>query len=485
MRNFKNIKHWQQYMLTAVFISMLFYSCGQQKDSANLAVFDGGAVTQKEYIEHFLSSTMYKPGVMPSENNLREIVFQKAMEKIAVLEARSRKMDADTALIASAKKIINTNLAQKYMKEKVINNVVTDSLIKKFYDSFTPQYHMRYILRIVSDRTPATTLKAQQDTINIVYKLLRKGQKFEDLAKEYSQDMVSKDKGGDIGYVIKESLGDPKLREVMETLPEKAYSKPFRGIAGFYILYKGEKRDVSVPPLDKVRTRIWQTLYRTRRYEIEQKTKKLFNKLASLYHFKLNQSAIDQIIKKAKIGKAKIGNEFLLEPGLLTAKELSLILASCDGGKVTGRDMFADPKKAPGDKWEFDKRLDLLTQQMIFAQDARKKGYDNTPEFKTSEKDILDAFLRQELYQKEVKDIVNVKVDSLREKEKDILSPHDLRLKLVEQRTKLENKYRTDFENRMKEKYHFKFIEKNFAGAIKAAAKRKKEENAKRKKISK
>ncbi len=481
MKNSKYLRHWMQFLLPVVLVSMLLYSCGQQKDSTRLAVFDGGAVIQKEYIDHFLSSTMYKPGVMPSEKNLLDIVFQKAMEKIAVLEARSRKMDADSAIVSGAKKITDTNLAQKYMKEKVINKVVTDSLIQKFYDSFTPQYHMRYILRIVSDRTPATTLKAQQDTINIVYKLLRKGQKFKDLAKEYSQDMVSKSKGGDIGYVIKESLGDAKLREVMETLPKESYSKPFRGVSGFYILYKGEKRDVSVPEFEQVRTRIWQTLYRTRRYEIEQQTKKLFSKLAPLYHFKLNQSAVKQIINKAKTGKAKMGNEFLLEPGLLTAKEFSLVLASCDGGRVTGRDMFADRKRAPGDKWEFDRRLDLLTQQMVFAQDARKEGLDNTPEFKANEKEILDAYLRQGLYQKEIKKYVDVKIDSLREIEKSILSPHDLRLKLVEQRTKLENRYRTDFENRMKEKYHFKFIEKNFSGAIKAAAKRKKEENEKRK----
>ncbi|NOY57515.1 MAG: hypothetical protein GXO75_01090 [Calditrichaeota bacterium] len=485
MNNIKKLRPWKQTILTAVLLSMLLYSCGQQRDRTKLAVFDGGTVTQKEYIDHFLSSTIYKPGLMPSEKNLLDIVFQKAMEKIAILEARSRKMDTDSALVSGAKKIADTNLAQKYMKAEVISKVVTDSLIKKFYDSFTPQYQMRYILRIVSNRTPATTLKAQQDTINIIYKLLRKGQKFEDLAKEYSQDMVSKSKGGDIGYVIKESLGDAKMREVMEALPEESYSKPFLGVSGFYILYKGKKRDVSVPEFEKVRAKIWLTLYRTRRYDIEQQAKKLFKALAPSYHFKLNKSAVKQIIQKAKIGKTQKGDNFLLEPGLLTKKELSLVLASCDGGKVTGWNVFADRKKAPTDKREFDKRFDLLTQQMVFAQDARRKGYNNTPEFKNTEKDILDAFLRQGLYQKEVKDIVNVKIDSLREKEKDILSPHDLRLKLVEQRTKLENRYRTDFEKRMKEKYHFKYIEKNFAGAIKAAAKRKKEENEKRKQAKK
>ena len=118
MKNIKKLRYWKQSILTAVLFSMLLYSCGQQKDSAKLAVFDGGTVTQKEYIDHFLSSTMYKPGLMPSEKNLLDIVFQKAMEKIAVLEAQSRKMDTDSVLVSGAKKIADTNLAQKYMRAK-------------------------------------------------------------------------------------------------------------------------------------------------------------------------------------------------------------------------------------------------------------------------------------------------------------------------------------------------------------------------------
>ena len=60
-----------------------------------------------------------------------------------------------------------------------------------------------------------------------------------------------------------------------------------------------------------------------------------------------------------------------MEPDLLTEKELTLVLVSCDGGEITGKDMFSNRKKAPQDRWEFNKRLTTLAQQMIFAQDRK------------------------------------------------------------------------------------------------------------------
>ena len=184
MKNIEMNKHWMQSLTTAVLLSVLFFSCSHQKKGTDLVVFDGGTVSQKEYIDHFLRSTIYKPNIMPSEDNLRKIVFDKAMEKIAVLEAQSRNMGKNPILESEMSKRIDIMLAQQYMQDQVINKVVSDSLIKKFYDSFTPQYRMRYILRIVSDRTSSTTIEAQKDTINRVYKLLNEGQNFQDLAKK-------------------------------------------------------------------------------------------------------------------------------------------------------------------------------------------------------------------------------------------------------------------------------------------------------------
>lgn len=469
-------------LMAGLLSALIFTSCTRQKNNGDLATFDGGSVDQQEYFDHFLKSTMYKTSVMPSVENLQQIVLDRAMEKIAVLEATARNFDKDSTITMQIKKTLDMKLAQQYMQKNVVNKVVNDSLVKEFYDSFSPQFHLRYILRVISDSSPATSAKTQLDTINIVYKLLRKGQSFEALAKEYSQDMASKPKGGDLGFVIKESLGDPALRQALQTLSEQSYSKPIKGLAGYYILYKGEKRDVPLPDFDKVKGRIWQTLYRTRRHDIDKEAQKLFKKLAPGFHMETHQAAIDEILKKAHAGFDNAGNEFHLDRGLLSEKEMGYVLVSCDSGQVAAGDLFGDPKKAPTDRWEFNKRLDLLSQQMIFAQQARKEGDAELDEFVKFRDDILSALLRQKIYQLEVKSLVNAKIDSMQENEKSTLSAHDLHLKVVEQNSKLEKQYRSEFENRMKAKYHFAFIKKNFTLALKKAEKMKKAQNDARKK---
>lgn len=452
-----------------IIYSIIILSCGKKEDNPPLAKFNGGEVTMQEYVQHFLLSTQYKPELVPTEKNLREIVVDKSMEKIAIFEARLHELDQDSTLKEQLRQREDIILFQRYMREQMINKVITDSLVELFYKGFTPQYRMRYILRAATERTSQRVVKAQKDTIQWLYQQLEDGEKFEELAEKYSQDLRSGPKGGDLGFVVKESLGDAKLREVMQVLPDLSFSKPFRGVAGFYILYKGERRDVPIPTLEEVRGRIWQTLYRTRRHDVEQLVNERFQELSPHYHYQIDSTNIEKIRKKAAEGNTQKRGYTWLNYDQLEEDDFKLVVATFKGGVITAGDIFADRKKRPSDMWEFDKRLGFLSQQRLFALDAREKGYDKLPEIQEEMDVIFDALLRNEIYQRKVRNIVNAKLDSLREKEKDILSGSDLKQFLNEKRAQLEEQIRGKFEEQMKKKYQFRFITENFSQALKKA----------------
>ena len=483
----KQYAHFAPFSLI-LFMLVIFFSCGKNVDKLPLATFDGGNVTIKEYVDHFLLSTKYKPKVMPTRKNLEEIVFNKAMEKIAELEARARGYDQDSTLLQQLSDRLDAMLFQRYMRTEIIDKVITDSLVQEFYKNFSPQYKMRYILRAVPENAPPKLVATQKDTIQLIYQWLNEGKDFAELAKKYSQDLLSAPKGGDLGYLIRESMGDAKLREVMDALPEKSYSKPVRGVAGYYILYKGEKRVVPVPPLDEVRGRIWQTLYRTRRHDIEKVVDKRFRQLVPVYHYKVDSAVVRAIFEKTGAGKDLHNDIKTIDPDKLTEQDFDLVLASYDGGQITVKDVFADRKKRPEDVWEFWKRMDFLAQQKLFARDARQKGYDKLPEFDQEREAIFKALLREKIIQQEIKNYVQTKLDSVRKVQVENLSPEDLKLFLVKKRTELENKYRSAFENKMKKKYHFQYVTENFATALSVAKKRKQEyvkQNEKQKQATK
>lgn len=466
-------------ILVFLVLNILIIACHKKVDNPVLAKFNGSVVLQNEYVDHYLLSTQYKPQQFPTEENLKEIIVLKAMEKIAVIEAKARAIDNDSSYQENATENKNKILFYRYMRQEIIDSIITDSLIYKFYFEFTPQYNMRYIMRPVLRSSTEEFAISQKDTIEFVYNLLKSGQKFEKLAEKYSQDITTNKKGGDLGFVIRESLGDAKLRAVMDTLEDFSYSKPFRGYEGYYILYKGEKRQVPVPLFNKVRDKIWNTLYRTRRHLIKQAVEKRFNNIASKYQYQVNENVIENVKKKAG-GDAESSEFQLLDFKKLSEEDMAQELASYKNGSISVSELFKDRKRAPDNMHDFNDRLTAISQQHILAQHARELGIQNTPEMKKQIEDLQNSILRSIFYQKVVKDKAQAMVDSIREIQGDEIKPDELKSFIQKKRFEFEKKLKAEFEEKMKAKYQFEFVTKNFRNALDEAHKRKLEQNEER-----
>ncbi len=83
-------------------------------------------------------------------------------------------------------------------------------------------------------------LKAAREQAVSIFKKLEGGEKFINLAKEYSDDMETRDKGGDLGVHILTVL-NPNIQEVVESIEVGNYSEPFETDIGLYI-YKVDER---------------------------------------------------------------------------------------------------------------------------------------------------------------------------------------------------------------------------------------------------
>jgi len=449
---------------------LLIFNCACEKGPENpvLAKFSGGEVLQSEYIDHFLLSTKYKPQVMPSIENLEEIVSRIAIEKLAVIEAKARKIDQEPTLKQALRKQANKLLFYQYMRQEIIDSVITDSLIRKFYAEYSPQYNLSYILRPVLKTSPAEFDSSQKDTIDYVYGLLKSGQKFEDLARKYSQDITSKDKGGDLGYLIRESIGDAVLRSVMDTLGSFSYSKPVRGYEGWYIVHKGESRTVPVPPLEKVRDRIWRTLYRTRRHLIKEKAEQHFKILAEKYDYQINGHLLETIKQKV-VGTGDYSDHAPMNFNKLSETDLATEIAVYEDAAIKLEELFEEKNRVPTNFHDFDERLMTISQQHLFGKQARKSGYQNRPEMHDKIAAAQNALLRTQLFQMVVKDRARAILDSIKTVQKQPVP--------AKERFDWENKLKQEFESNLKVKYKFKYVNENFAKALEAARLRKLELN--------
>ncbi|MCM8507071.1 peptidylprolyl isomerase [Bacillus amyloliquefaciens] len=116
-------------------------------------------------------------------------------------------------------------LAQKAAKDNI---KVTDADTKEYYDGLKGKIRASHIL------------VADKKTADEVEKKLKKGEKFETLAKEYSTDN-SKDSGGDLGWFDKKSM-DETFSKAAFGLKVGQVSDPVKTKFGYHIIKKTEER---------------------------------------------------------------------------------------------------------------------------------------------------------------------------------------------------------------------------------------------------
>jgi len=116
------------------------------------------------------------------------------------------------------------------MKKAAKDNIkVTDDDVKEYYDGLKGKIHLSHIL------------VKEKKTAEEVEKKLKKGEKFEDLAKEYSTDGTA-EKGGDLGWVGKEDNMDKDFVKAAFALKTGEISGPVKSQFGYHIIKKDEER---------------------------------------------------------------------------------------------------------------------------------------------------------------------------------------------------------------------------------------------------
>lgn len=94
------------------------------------------------------------------------------------------------------------------------------------------EFNVRKILVKITELQGEAEAKREIDAI---YARLRKGEAFEKLARELSEDDSTAPLGGDIGWFAMEGLA-PEFSELVSTLKEGEYSRPFRDASGWLLV---------------------------------------------------------------------------------------------------------------------------------------------------------------------------------------------------------------------------------------------------------
>ena len=180
-------------------------------------------------------------------------IFQKVLDelidqRLLALDALRRSLDQEDEtrrrLSVARERILGNVLVENHLKDKV-----NEATIRRMYDE---QAGLRD--RGIEIQARHILVKTEEDATSMVEKL-SEGAAFEALAKEFSEDEGSRDKGGDLGYFTRDMLNEVFTEKAFAT-PKGERSAPFETEFGWHIVEVQNRRKAPQPTFEEMRSEI-------------------------------------------------------------------------------------------------------------------------------------------------------------------------------------------------------------------------------------
>lgn len=151
---------------------------------------------------------------------------------------------------------------QQWTDRKIADQINVDPTeAEKFYKDNPDRFKLPEMVRASHillaarrDAPPETVLEKETKAADLEARL-KKGESFEDLAKQFSDDPNAKQTGGDLDFFGRERIM-PEFADVAFKLKAGEVSAPVRTQFGFHIIKQTDHRDARVASLEESRTQI-------------------------------------------------------------------------------------------------------------------------------------------------------------------------------------------------------------------------------------
>ena len=241
----------KKHFLLAATVTALLALSTQGAIAQNVAIVNGKAIP-KSRIDALAQQVARsgRPVTPDMENQLREEVIAR---EVFMQEAEKRGLSASDDFKVQMELARQTILIRELFADYQKKNPVTDAELKAEYDKFAAanggkEYKARHIL--VEKEADAKAIIAS----------LKKGGKFEEIAKKQSKDPGSGAKGGDLDWANPSSYV-PEFSEALLKLNKgQMVETPVKSQFGYHIIRVDDIRSAQLPAFEEVKPQIAQQM---------------------------------------------------------------------------------------------------------------------------------------------------------------------------------------------------------------------------------
>jgi peptidyl-prolyl cis-trans isomerase C len=253
----------KQYLLSAV--AAAFLCAAAPAIAQNIAIVNGKPVPKARV--DALASQLAKAGRPVSAEMQGQLKDEVIAREVFMQEAQKRGLDGSDDFKAQLELARQTLLIRELFADYQKNNPVTDADIKGEYDKFVSanggkEYHARHIL------------VEKEDEAKAIIASLKKGAKFEEIAKKQSKDPGSGANGGDLDWANAASYVPEFSAALVKLNKGQTTDVPVKSQFGWHVIRVEDVRQAQLPKLEEVKPQIAQQLQQQKLAQFQENLRK-------------------------------------------------------------------------------------------------------------------------------------------------------------------------------------------------------------------
>lgn len=219
--------------------------------SATLATVNGSAIPQSRL--ELLAKERAAQG-QPDSPEMRKALREDLINReIIAQEATKKGLDKNSDVSTKIELARQAVLIQAYLQDHIKNNPLTDDALKAEFEKIKGQmgdkeYRAHHIL--VESQDEAKSIIAQ----------LKKGAKFDKLAKQKSKDPGSKENGGELDWSPPNAYVKPFADALLKLKKGEYTQEPVQSQFGWHVIKLDDERAMQAPPFESVKQELQQRM---------------------------------------------------------------------------------------------------------------------------------------------------------------------------------------------------------------------------------
>ena len=241
----------QVKLLSTVAAAALLCTLSTSVLAQNVAIVNGKAVPTARV--EALSQQVARSGRQVTPEVQAQIKEEVSAREIFMQEAQKQGLEASADFKSQMEMARQTILIRELFMTFQKNNVVTDADVKAEYDKFAAansgkEYRARHIL------------VEKEDAAKAIIAQLKKGGKFDEIAKKSSKDPGSGANGGDLDWAPASNYVGEFGAALLSLEKGKTTETPVKTQFGYHIIRLDDVRDAQLPKFEDVKPQITEQL---------------------------------------------------------------------------------------------------------------------------------------------------------------------------------------------------------------------------------